>query len=68
MRAGVYLSPVVLSLLVVETLPLHTVLRSDLAEVGIDDSGILAGSKKTLIGTGSEVELALCLEQRIDAH
>ncbi len=49
------------------TLPLHAVLRRDLAEVGVDDGRVLAGRKPVLVRAGAKVHLALGLHQRVDA-
>jgi hypothetical protein len=62
------LAPGELPLGVLYALPLHTVLRRDLAEVGLDDGGVLAARQTSLVGAGAPVELALGLHQSIDAH
>lgn len=49
-------------------LPLHAVLRRDLSEVGLDDGRVLSRRQATLVGTGTEVELALGLHQLVYAH
>lgn len=63
------LAPVVRALLVVETLPLHAVLGGDLAKVLLDDGGVLGAraGQEALVGGGTEIELALGLDELVDA-
>ena len=61
------LTPAVGALLVVDALPFHAVLGRDLAEVGIDDGRVLARRETALIRAGAVVQLALGLDQLVDA-
>lgn len=47
-------------------IPLHTILRSDLTKVGLDDRSASAG-QPALIRGSAEVQLAVCLESYVDA-
>lgn len=58
--------PVVLPLGVLYALPLHAVLGGELAEVGLDDGGVLARGEAVLVGTGAKVQLAFRLHQLVD--
>lgn len=46
--------------------PLHAVLGRDLTKVGLDDGCRLASAQSVLVRTGSIVELALGLDERVD--
>ena len=61
------LTPAVGALLVVDALPFHAVLGRDLAEVGIDNGRVLSRRETSLIRAGAVVQLALGLDQLVDA-
>lgn len=48
--------------------PLHRVLRGELAKVGLDDASVLRVGQGALVGARTEVELALGLDQLVDAR
>jgi len=60
-------APRVGALLALQALPLHAVLGRDLAEVGLEDGRVLARRQETLVSAGTVVELALGLDERVDA-
>lgn len=56
-----------LALLRLGGIPLHRVLGGDLTEVGLDDGVVLLALEKVGVGDGAIVELALVLDQLVDA-
>ncbi len=61
------LCPVVFTLLGVDALPLHAILRRHLAKVGFDDGRVFARGESPLVGASAKVLLTLGLEQLVDA-
>ena len=61
------LAPVEPAPLALEGIPLHAVLRSDLAKVLLENGRVLARGEAALVGAGTKVELALGLDQSVDA-
>lgn len=61
------LAPVEFTPLALEAIPLHAVLGGDLAKVLLENGRVLARGETALVGAGTIVELALGLDQSVDA-